>query len=178
MITLRLEEADVLNAYRLAARHGWKRWLAVATASAVTLAAGLALILGPWTPPDLRAFGWMLGGAAAGGWIGGTVARRWLVPRRVRRRYRERQATHRASTLTWDETGMTIDNENGHMRAPWSDFVKWRADERVMLLYRSRLLFMTIPKRVFGTPGALRDFESHAAAHVPRDPVTKRARPR
>jgi hypothetical protein len=50
----------------------------------------------------------------------------------------------------FDETGIVADNEFGHATVPWSDYVKWKENDHLFLLYVSDPVFHIVPKRYFG----------------------------
>jgi len=45
--------------------------------------------------------------------------------------------------------GVTVDGEDVHAGIKWSDFVRWREDEQLILIYSSRMTFRILPKRTF-----------------------------
>jgi hypothetical protein len=71
------------------------------------------------------------------------------LPWRVQRSF----AQHREFSVPWEivvtETGLEISNEYGHIIRPWSEFIKWREDDQLLLLYESDSLYRVFPKRFF-----------------------------
>ena len=155
MITVKLEEAEYLEANMLATRWTIKRWLFIGGQSAMFLVIGLYLMYGSGVPPGFHFVGLLLIFWIVLMWSVGLTAQALLVPYRLGRRFRERKALQRSSTLSWDAKGLTVENVNGHMLIPWSDFLKWRQNENFLLLYPTRLTCTPIPKRAFTQPDQL-----------------------
>ena len=115
--------------------------------------AGLLLVLvhHEWS----RLAGYTLVCGAVGGLIGYDAIRRLWLPRSARRLFSQQKNLQRPIGFTWDRQGLGWISENGSGRIPWDDFIKWRQNERVVLLYHSDLLFQMLPKRAFTEEGQL-----------------------
>lgn len=164
MITTQLNENDYLEGSLFAAQRTRKRWLIIGMMAAVYLGLGLFMVF--YASRDFFILGWSLIGAVIGGFVGGLISRYILLPRRLKSRFAERKALHRKSTLSWDQKGLTVENENGHSIVPWSDFLKSRENEKFILLYTSRAMFLIVPKRIFTESDQLKDFRELVLASV------------
>jgi hypothetical protein len=149
MIQVQLDAEDYVSASILHTR--WTRkWIVL---SLLCIVAGLLLVLvhQEWS----RLAGYMLVGSAVGGSIGHEAMRRFQLPRKARRLFSQQKNLQRPIGFTWDQHGLDWTSENGAGRIPWDDFIKWRQNERVVLLYHSDLLFQMLPKRAFTEEGQL-----------------------
>ncbi len=75
------------------------------------------------------------------------------LPWKTRRMYRQQKALQRESKIKFDEAGVTAENENGRTSTPWADFLKWKQNDELILLYFSDCMFHMIPKRFFAGIG-------------------------
>ena len=75
------------------------------------------------------------------------------VPWKTRRIYHQQKSLKREAHMRFDDTGLSAENEMGQGTTPWADYVKWKENERLFLLYISDPFFHMIPKRLFDDPG-------------------------
>lgn len=73
----------------------------------------------------------------------------WWVPRLSKKIYKQQKDLRLETTSWWDDHKLHSSNEQGHANLNFSDMVKWRADEKVVLLYRSDQMFNFLPARIF-----------------------------
>ncbi len=157
-------EADTIAAYR---RHNlalfWSRRLLVALVVSLALVAGFVAVM---LPGDLFGMGLILSVAALGGVLVPAAMIRWRLPAAAKRIHAQQRDLQRAITLIADADGLRTETETGHSRTPWPDYLRWREDERVILLYRSDALFQFIPTRILDTRqrAAMRAFWDAARA--------------
>lgn len=178
MIHVQLEESDFLQGSKLGTRWSVKRWIFVAfIPSALYLGMGLFLMFSPATSHGYGSLGLFILLLVPAGWILGALTRLLYFPYRARKMFRARKRISRPYTLSWDETGLTVDNEHGHMLMPWGDFEKWLQDEHVLLLFTSRILYMNIPKRTFASSDQLADFTAYLVKKVNPRPATPAEKP-
>jgi hypothetical protein len=71
------------------------------------------------------------------------------IPRGVRRRFQQRKALQRPYTVDWNDEKLTVDGEDVHAGIKWADFIRWREDGELILIYSSRMSFRILPKRTF-----------------------------
>lgn len=71
----------------------------------------------------------------------------WLtLPRRARQVFRESAGLHEQHRYELDETGFTTTQTSGHLRANWSDLVKWDETDEIFVIFPNRLMGYLIPK--------------------------------
>lgn len=81
-----------------------------------------------------------------------------VIPRRVRRIFRQQKNLQRPLEFGWDRETVWSSSEIGNTKRPWSDFTKWRELKGLFLLYHSDVMFQMIPKRSFPNPDAVDEF--------------------
>lgn len=161
VIVLRLTVADMLAAARLhhLAGMGSRRTLAfVAVLAVVAFGAGAAIA-------DLGD-GWVLIGAAAA--VGMVVylyalflvVRMVRLPLAVRRAFREQRNLHEDHEIAWSERSYAAVGRTTRSDLPWSDYLKWRENDRVLLLYVSSGFYQVLPKRALSAD-AVSDIRGH-----------------
>ena len=157
-----LSESDFLSAQRL--HHKWSsaKWLAAGGTSLLAVAACGALIM----TGRPRGLGVILLCGVFGAWIGGAVTRFGYIPWKGRKVFRQQQALHRPFEMSWDSQVLTCRNATGESRIPWSDFVRWKENERLFLLYVSDVLFQLVPKQIFPNQDAVTAFRRVLAEHI------------
>jgi YcxB-like protein len=105
-------------------------------------------------------------GALLGGLIGWMASYYIWVPLQARRVFRQQKSMQRPFELSWDATGVHAKDANGEYRHLWSDFVRWREGERLIVLSLSDAMFLMIPKRAFAEERSLEDFRTSVRSHV------------
>lgn len=155
MIAGRLTEADFLAAQRLYRRR-WARGAIVILL--IVAAAGVALLLATG-----QRIGIGLLCIAAGGLLGETIQSRLLLPRQARRLFRQCAAYRQSFQYSWDEDWLSVTCESGNARRRWSDYVKYRENDRVFLLYHADNLFEMLPKAWFSGAGQMAELRRLAA---------------
>lgn len=135
----RLSEDDYVDAMRLYGRLPRPgRWLVAA------LAAGL-LLVAVFGTGDARP-------GALGGLVGGTLvllAMRYVVlPMTARRHYRKYKAIQDEFSVELQDDALRLWAPHGESRIVWSNLLKWRQDERFVLMYLMPRLFHVLPKSV------------------------------
>lgn len=73
----------------------------------------------------------------------------WWVPRLSKKIYRQQKDLRLETTTWWDDEKLYSANEQGHAHLTFADMVKWREDEKIILLYRSDHLFNFLPAHIF-----------------------------
>ncbi len=91
-----------------------------------------------------------------------------IYPARLgRKMFAQQKNLHRNVSFSFGADGVFCMNANGQANTPWGDYLRWREDKHIVLLYLSSALFQFIPKRTLGAQEltAFRNFA--AAADVP-----------
>jgi hypothetical protein len=149
MITVQLTESDFLVAQRLHVRWTRNDWLTYGLGYALLVAAGILLLIsGDGRFPVVLA-GALLVYVPIALWFCTALVRFLILPRRSRKLFRHHKALHAPYTITWDDERMTVTSEDYMQRSLWTDFLKWREDDRLVLLYYSPIQFRLVPIRAF-----------------------------
>ncbi|PKV14045.1 YcxB family protein [Xanthomonas prunicola] len=135
MITATISLEDHLAAQRLHARHSSNR-LIVFLAVLLLIGAGLLKLSGA-----REIIGPVLIGGGGGGLIGLALLHVWGLPRRIKRLHAQQASLRHPYTYAWDENGLEVTWADGHFRRPWSDYIRVRENDRVLLLYHNDRLF-------------------------------------
>ncbi|MFC0155119.1 YcxB family protein [Xanthomonas dyei] len=135
MISVTISLEDHLAAQRLHARQTAKL-LIVFLVVLLLIGAGLLQLIGA-----SEIIGPVLIGAGGGGLIGLVLLHVWGLPRKIKRLHAQQASLRYAYTFAWDETGLEITWADGRLRRPWSDYIRYRENERVLLLYHNDRLF-------------------------------------
>lgn len=84
-----------------------------------------------------------------------------FIPFRSSRLYRQQNSLRKEYELTFDDEFVYWRSEDANVRIRWSDFIKYKEDNSVIVFYLSDNNFVAIPKRCFEDPGRLGEFRSH-----------------
>jgi hypothetical protein len=72
----------------------------------------------------------------------------YLRPYQITRSYNQHKELSSPFEMQLTDEGYAITNSYGSGKIPWGDFAKWRADDQVILLYRTDNMFNMVPKRL------------------------------
>lgn len=113
----------------------------------VLLAAVLAWQIIEFTQgtPFQSGFWWLLGAMA---YLGLILA---LIPLRVRRVFRQQKTLHPPFEMEFSESHFSGSSTHGSFSIPWSDFHKWKAGNKSLLIYQSEAIMHLIPCRAFAS---------------------------
>jgi hypothetical protein len=81
-----------------------------------------------------------------------------ILPWRTRKLYRQQKSLQRPQKISWTEEHLSVQGEGFSSEAPWSDYMRWREDEKIFSLYLSDVMFRIIPKRAFSDVGPIDEF--------------------
>jgi hypothetical protein len=161
MVIAKLEERDYLSAQALHRR--WSKRKTIIVLLSVVGAGVLGVVL--WCQGAQSIAGGVIGGLV-GGTIGGSVVRYGYIPWKAKRVFRQQKSLQREFSLSWNADGAHVKDANGDYSSAWSDFVRWKENDRLFLLYLSDVMFYMIPKRAFSSQSQLGEFRAHLARGV------------
>ncbi|WP_420009240.1 YcxB family protein [Xanthomonas sacchari] len=157
---------DYLIAQRLHQRRAVRR---VLLAMAALLLSGLTLFAFARHGSGMAMLGVVLAAAGGGGLIGQTIQSAWTMPRKVRRLYAQQAALRHRLTLRWDAAGLEITWADGRVQRPWGDYVRYRENPQVLMLYQNDILFDLVPTSWFADAAQRDAFRQLVAAQVGTD---------
>ena len=154
--TFRISEDDYVDAMKLYAR--WPR-----RARWITVAIAVLLVLGSLLGTR------QIQSSALGGLIGGAsvlLAMRLLVmPMTARRHYRKYKSIREEFSAELMDDALRLRAPHGESRVVWANVLKWRQNDRFVLLYLMPRLFHVLPKSVaaqgFDLPGLVERLNRH-----------------
>ena len=165
-----LNEADLLAAYRLRSRGGWLKklglvmflWLAIGLAVAAvkdgfdslgTTAVFIATVL-------------LLGMAV---FIAVALSVHFIFgPRYAKHIFGQQKDLQEPFELSWNDEQLVIESRTSRSWSNFADFIKWRSDGRLLLIYKSANLFHLIPLRFFDSDTQIETLiERFEAMNVP-----------
>ncbi|WP_399696639.1 YcxB family protein [Xenophilus sp.] len=132
-----ITEDDYLAAMQLHARpRGWQ-WAFIA-ALALLCVLALLFMRSPWREAGL---GGLIGLAAM------MLLTRFVIgPLVWRRHYRRYPAIRQPMEIELLDTGLRLQSPSGESRLAWEQMVKWRENDRLVLVYVSPVLFHLLPR--------------------------------
>ncbi len=80
----------------------------------------------------------------------GFVALYWYVlrPGQIARVYKQHKELASPFEMELTDEGYSIKNDYGTGKIPWRDFAKWKANQKMILLYRTDNMFNMVPRRL------------------------------
>jgi hypothetical protein len=139
MATFRISEDDYVATHKLCARLTKRQWV-------INLSIGLVLVLmAVFGPPALQV------GALVGLIVGGlvtAVTHLVVVPNQVRQHYRNYQVIKEEVTLDLQDNGIRYSSDSGVAVLTWDKILKWRENEKFVLIYLMPSLYYIVPKEV------------------------------
>lgn len=144
MLTVQLEEADIVNATALSMRWGVRMWSLLLCSTVILFGFGVWALLS-----SALVFGIFFIVLPVWAWLLLGIGKFFLIPRRARKRFKQSKGLQRPYTISPEKDTLNIRGQTGYNNTPWSDFLKWREDKLVFLIYSPNGTFRVIPKRVF-----------------------------
>jgi hypothetical protein len=74
------------------------------------------------------------------------------LPRQVRKNFQKQQDAVMPFKIGIGGQGISFENARGQSTYPWDEYLKWREDEHLMLLYHSNGTSTLLPKRLLSDP--------------------------
>lgn len=79
-------------------------------------------------------------------------------PFKAKRLFRQYKALSQRTIVEIRDNGLFFKHENGEGLVPWSHVIKWRSNDKLLLLYPASGLFYLLPSHFFPSPDAFREF--------------------
>jgi hypothetical protein len=99
------------------------------------------------------------GGGLLGQWWDDRVG----LPNKVRKLYGQFKGISDPLTFSWDAETIEGRGADGHGRRKWRDYVRFKENDDVFLLYLTDTLWHVFPKRWFIDAGQLEEFRTYAS---------------
>jgi YcxB-like protein len=75
---------------------------------------------------------------------------------------------HEEFTYRVDDSGLYVSTPLGQAHRPWANFLRYRENDDLFLLYHSDVMFELLPKRWFADDTALNAFRTEVARRISR----------
>ena len=75
-----------------------------------------------------------------------------LLPNRVKKIFSQQKDLSSPFEMEFTDTALVASNEFGNSNRPWGNFIKWKENDDLLILYHSDILYTIIPKRIFTAP--------------------------
>ncbi len=102
-----------------------------------------------------------LWGGCVGGIVGHWIQRIYCIHIGAKKIYKQQKTLHEAFTCSWSDDCLLVSGGSSSSKTPWHNYMRWRENDSVFLLYHSDALFQIIPKASFASEDALLDFKKH-----------------
>lgn len=150
MISGILTQEQHLHALRLHRRKAVKVLVGVLLGCAVVGVAALAA--GHHLP------GLVLVGGGVGSAIGALAQSRLALPRQIAKIHRQQASLHAHYTYSWDDEWLSVASKHVQAKRRWSDYIKMRESDELLLLYHSDVMFEIFPKAWFNSQTQIDEF--------------------
>lgn len=107
---------------------------------------GILFLTGLFLPTGDAFFNALMVGAGAGGLAMVPFSYYVFMPRRARKLYDQQKTLHQPIEAVWSETGYDARSGETRGNVVWSDYHKWAADDKIVLLYQADNLFQMVPR--------------------------------
>ena len=126
------------------------------------VSAGLVLLGAAISALGLR-WGWVVLAAGVGGAVSQWTAAQWYVPYKVKKMHAQYKDLASTFSMTWDAQALTGQGPSGQQQRAWSNYLKWKEDPHVFLLYIADNLYEVVPKAWFPSTALVDDFRQCAS---------------
>ena len=97
------------------------------------------------------------------------LERKIFFPKRVKKIYQQQKSLQVPTTVIISENEIKLNNELGNEVIPWTNFIKWMENDKVLLLFHSDIVFNFFPKRDIPDEETLNTIKKYLAENnVPR----------
>lgn len=78
-----------------------------------------------------------------------------VIPHQLARVFNQQKDLSAPFEMELNDHEFSLKNQFGASHLPWNNFVKWKENKDILLLYRSDIMFNLLPKRLFRNEGEL-----------------------
>ena len=90
------------------------------------------------------------------------------VPYKAKKVYRQQKSLQLPFEVMVTKEGLNCSNEIGKSNIPWGNFLKWKENNNLFLIYYSDVLFQMLPKRLFNNLDDINAFRSVLSSNIKR----------
>ncbi|MFD1940812.1 YcxB family protein [Paradevosia shaoguanensis] len=153
-VSFTITAEDYANALRLRMRRYWLKSTRIRVfVAAVVVACILAFtIAGFDSVPGSLAIGAMLGLIGLSAWL--VIGYFALLPRQARKIYGQQKTMQHPVEASWNSEAYSAATAVASSTVPWGEYHGWSADETMILLMHSPVLFQMIPRHALNAAQA------------------------
>lgn len=145
-IHFEVREEDLVAAQRLYQLGGIKRYAVIMGFAVVAF---LSLVFAADESFDLGGMAFTFGAMFAFIALLPLLSRYWTIPRIARKALEHDKTMSQPTSFRWDSETASMASDTANWNQPFADFVAWRADNAVILIYRQTHLYHFLPTRAF-----------------------------
>lgn len=146
-VTFQLDAEDYVTANKLYTRKQYRKPLFLVFSLCVVLAY-IVFVAMTWHRAPPEPVGLIVHGAFWGGLLVLLVSYVFTMPRQTRKVFGEQKGFQYPLTLSWSESGIEVQNQQGRAVLPWDDLFRWAEDQHIILFFHSSRVFHMLPRRV------------------------------
>jgi hypothetical protein len=168
MIKIQPTAQDWIDAHRLGIRWSANNWLFRAGGGGMIASAGVLIVANKSLPEYFEGFGVLMIVLPVSFWMFVPLLQQLHLPVWCKHLFKQTKAAGKLTEMVWDDTAITFSTESSHDQLHWQDFVGWRRNAKVLILYINDLQFHIIPMRAFVDEAARGAFVRLVSEKVPR----------
>ena len=88
------------------------------------------------------------------------------VPYKAKKVYKQQKSLQIPFEVVVTKEGLNCSNEIGKSSIPWSNFLKWKENKNLFLIYHSDVIFQMLPKRLFKDLDELNSFRLVLSSNI------------
>lgn len=88
------------------------------------------------------------------------------IVRRTKKIFAQQKSLQLPRELTITDTHLYAKSERGEAKLPWEDFHKWKANEKIVLVYPSDVILHMFPRRWFASDADFQSFKDFLAQKI------------
>ena len=124
--------------------------------------AGLVLLGVVISALGLR-WGWVVMATGVGSAGSQWMAAQWYVPYKIKKLHSQYKDLAGQFSMTWDAQTLMGQGPSGQQQRAWANYLKWKEDSHVFLLYIADNLYEVVPKAWFPSADMVDDFRQCAS---------------
>ncbi len=84
-----------------------------------------------------------------------------FFPKRIKKIFSQQKSMQVPFEMEFTEEGVIASNEFGDSKYPWENFLKWKENDDILVIYQSDVMFNIIPKRFFPNDQEIGNFKKY-----------------
>ena len=84
-----------------------------------------------------------------------------FFPKKIKKVFSQQKSMQVPFEMEFTEEGLIASNEFGNSTYPWENFLKWKENDDILVIYQSDIMFNIIPKRCFSNDQEIENFKKY-----------------